>query len=88
MVFLRAFPVGLDNVIDVLEASMVASFKLEPRDTRLRPLALVTGFAVLDSTLIFFWAGVSLLLALFLKKGIILMKAYNYDNLISCLRYK
>jgi len=33
VVFFKAFPVGRDNVIDVLEASILASFNPEPNDT-------------------------------------------------------
>ena len=58
VVFFKAFPVGRDNVIDVLEASILASFNPEPNDTSWRPPAdMIWGELI--STLAFFWAGLS-----------------------------
>ena len=55
VVFLRALPVGRERVIEVLLASIVASFNAEPSDTSCRPPAVVT-----TSVLAFFSDGPSL----------------------------
>lgn len=52
VVFFNALPVGRDKVIDVLDASIVASLRPEPRDTNCRPAAVV--WATVVSTLTFF----------------------------------